>query len=148
MNLVEPTEEQVRYVAHHLRKEDAVEVWLSHRVRGPEAVMSSWADSDICACIEAEDGTPVGLTGVVGDRIWMLGTEDLTATKERRLHLCTKGRGWVQHCVETVGRPIGNYVYAKNRRSIRWLRFLGFEVGTPQPYGPSCELFRPFWRLS
>ena len=148
MNLVEATDEHVQHVANHLRSEDATEVWLSHRVKGPEAVLMSWAESDICAAIVDEDGVPVGLTGVVGDRIWMLGTEGLTATKERRLHLCTKGRGWVQHCLERVGAPIGNYVHAKNRRAIRWLRFLGFEVGTPQPYGPSCELFRPFWRLT
>ena len=148
MDLVEATEELAYYVANHIREEDATEVWLSHHVPGPEAVLASWKESTICAAIITEDGTPAGLTGVVGDRIWMLGTDALTATKERRLHLCTKGRGWVQHCLETVGAPIGNYVYAKNRRSIRWLRFLGFEVGVPQPYGPSAALFRPFWRLS
>lgn len=148
MNLIEATEDHALFVAGRLRADDATEVWLSHHVRGPEAVISSWMESDICACIVAEDGTPVGLTGVVGDRIWMLGTEDLTATRERRLHLCTKGRGWVKHCLDTVGMPLGNYVYAKNRRAIRWLRFLGFEVGQPQPYGPSAALFRPFWRMA
>lgn len=148
MNLVEPTDELAYYVANHIRKEDELEVWLSHRVPGPEAVLTSWAESDICAGILTEEGEPAGLTGVVGDRIWMLGTEALTGSKERRLHLCTKGRGWVQHCLESVGAPIGNYVYAKNRRAVRWLRFLGFEIGVPRPYGPSCELFHPFWRLS
>jgi hypothetical protein len=147
MNLVESTFEAAHYVAHHLRVEDEMEVWLSHHVPGPEAVLSSWAESDLCACIETEDGVPAGVTGVVGDRIWMLGTPELTATKERRLHLCTKGRGWVQHCIDQVGMPLGNYVYAKNRPAIRWLRYLGFEVGVPQPYGPSAALFRPFWRL-
>lgn len=147
MNLVEPTAEAAYYVANHLRPDDALEVWLSHHVAGPEAVLTSWAESSLCAAIETEDGEPAGMTGVVGDRIWMLGTPELTATKERRLHLCTKGRGWVKHCIAEVGTPLGNYVYAKNRMAIRWLKFLGFEVGVPQPYGPSAALFRPFWRL-
>jgi len=147
MNLVEATEAKVIYVASNIRRDDEIEVWLSHHVDGPTAVLDSWHQSRLAAVIETEDGLPVGVTGVVGDRIWMLGTSELTATTERRLHLCKKGRGWVQHCLETVGAPIGNYVYAKNRRSIRWLRFLGFEVGTPQPYGPSAALFRPFWKV-
>ena len=146
VNLIEPTEEMALYVAGHLREEDATEVWLSHRVSPAEAVLRSWAESDLCQAIVTEDGVPAGMTGVVGTRIWMLGTPELTATKERRLHLCTKGRGWVQHCIDRVGEPIGNFVYAKNRQAIRWLNFLGFEVGTPQPYGPSAALFRPFWR--
>jgi hypothetical protein len=45
-----------------------------------------------------------------------------------------------------VGKPIGNHVYAKNRMSIRWLKWLGFELGVAEPFGPSAALFHPFWR--
>jgi hypothetical protein len=116
MRWAHPTEERARYVANNIRKEDVQEVWLSHWIPGPEAVLVSWAGSEICRCIETEDGEPVGLTGVRGDRIWLLGTEGLTATRQRRLQLCIEGRGWVEHCLEMVGGPIGNDVYARNRR--------------------------------
>jgi hypothetical protein len=146
MKWASPTEERAKYVARHLRKEDATEVWLSNRIPGPEAVMTSWAGSEICRCIESDDGEPLALTGVYGDRIWLLGTDGLTATRERRLQLCCDGRDWVDYCLELVGRPIGNDVYASNRRSIRWLRHLGFEIESPRPVGPSGALFSRFWR--
>jgi hypothetical protein len=147
MRWTDATDERAYYIASNLRKEDQEEVWLSHRVAGPEAVLESWAASDICRCIETSDGEPVGLTGLTGDRIWLLGTAALTATRSRRLQLCIEGRGWVEHCLERVGGPIGNDVYAKNRTSVRWLRFLGFEVEPPRPIGHSGALFSRFWRM-
>lgn len=147
MRWADPTEERAYYIANHLRAEDELEVWLSDRVHGPEAVLESWAGSDLCRAIETEDGIPCGLTGVTGDRIWLLGTADLTATRTRRMQLCIEGREWVQHCLDRVGGPIGNLVYAKNRRSIRWLQRLGFTVEAPRPIGLSAALFCPFWRM-
>lgn len=148
MRWAEATEARAYYVGGNIRHQDEVEVWLSHRMPGPDAVMDSWAQSDLCRCIETSDGEPVGLTGVVGDRIWLLGTPGLTATKRRRLQLCIEGRGWVEHCLEQVGGPIGNDVYLQNRDSIRWLKFLGFTVESPRPLGLSAALFCRFWRAA
>jgi hypothetical protein len=146
MRWADPTEARALYVAANIRHQDEQEVWLSHRLQGPDAVLQSWAESSICRCIETSDGIPVGLTGVCGDRIWLLGTAELTATRSRRLQLCIEGRGWVEHCLKHVGGPIGNDVYAQNRASIRWLRYLGFEVESPRPLGMSGALFCRFWR--
>jgi hypothetical protein len=146
MRWVRPTAERVSHIAFNLRSDDKTEVWLSHHIAGDEAVFESWLSSEICRCIVTSDGEPVGVTGVCGDRIWLLGTEGLTATRSRRLQLCIEGRGWVEHCLKHVGGPIGNDVYAKNRMSIRWLRHLGFEVEEPRPIGLSGALFCRFWR--
>ena len=148
MRWAEPTEERAIYIAQHLRQEDRTEVWLSHRFTGTEAVMESWGQSDVVRCIETSDGEPVGLTGLVRNRIWMLGTPELTATRERRLQLCKEGGGWVEHCLSVAGMAIGNDVYAKNHQSIRWLKHLGFSVATPRPLGHSGELFCEFWRAA
>ena len=146
MRWAEATEDRAIYIASRVRAEDRTEVWLSHRATGPEAVLESWYGSDICRCIETSEGEPVGLTGVCGSRIWLLGTEGLTATRMRRLQLCIEGRKWVDHCLERVGGPIGNDVYASNRQSIRWLKHLGFQVEKPRPIGLSAALFCRFWR--
>jgi RimJ/RimL family protein N-acetyltransferase len=146
MRWADPTEERAAYIAGRLRKEDEFEVWLSHRMTPYEAVLISLAGSDVCRCIESNDGEPLGVTGVCGDRIWMLGTDRLTESKQNRWELVVCGREWVDHCLEVVGVPIGNHVYAKNERSIRWLRHLGFTVEHPEPFGPSAALFCPFWR--
>lgn len=144
----EATEEKALVIGQNLREEDRTEVWLSHRATGMDAVMDSWGQSDICRCIETDDGEPVGLTGLNGNRIWMLGTDELVATRRRRLQLCIEGRGWVEHCLDAAGMAIGNDVYAKNTASIRWLKHLGFSVAQPRPMGRSAALFCEFWRAA
>ncbi len=37
-----------------------------------------------------------------------------------------------------------NMVDARNRKSIRWLKWLGFTVHDPVPFGPDGMLFHPF----
>jgi len=148
MRWAKPTEEKVLAIGQNLREEDRTEVWLSHQADGLEACFDSWELSDICRCIETDAGVPVGLTGLNGSRIWMLGTDELTATRRRRLQLCNEGRGWVEHCLDVAGMPIGNDVYAKNTASIRWLKHLGFTVADPRPMGHAAALFSEFWRAA
>lgn len=148
MKWADATEEAALHIAINLREEDRTEVWLSHGATPTEAVMWSWSESDLCRCIASDAGEPLALTGLVGNRIWLLGTEKLVATRERRLQLCKEGRSWVETCLNRAGMAIGNDVYAKNVRSIRWLKHLGFQVATPRPLGPSAELFSEFWRAA
>lgn len=37
-----------------------------------------------------------------------------------------------------------NFVHVDNKITIRWLRWLEFEIKKPEPYGISGELFHPF----
>lgn len=138
----------VIYIGHHLRKEDRQEVYLSDRVGPREAVLRSWQDCDFCRLIETDDGVPAGLTGVTENKIWMLGTPELTATKKGCLQLVREGRVWVDHCLKEVGGPLWNDVYAKNTQSIAWLKALHFQVGRPRPIGESSALFCRFWRTA
>ncbi len=145
MRWAEPTPERALRIAYNLREADKTEVWLSHRMTATEAVMRSVETAGICRCIETTEGVPVGLTGLNGNRIWMLGTQELTATRARRLQLCREGGEWVQHCLSVAGMSIGNDVYSRNTDSIRWLQHLGFRVAKPRPMGPSSALFSEFW---
>lgn len=146
MKWASATEERAKYVAKRLRASDQTEVRLSHGMEPSLVAIESWANSDMCMAIVDEEGAPLGMTGLEGDLIWLLGTDGLTSTRHRRMQLCTEAEEWVQHCLKQVDGPIGNYVYAKNGRSIRWLSKLGFTIHQPEPYGPSGALFCPFWR--
>ncbi|MFZ9569093.1 MAG: hypothetical protein ACO28M_04535 [Vulcanococcus sp.] len=146
MKWVRADEEIAMEIGLNLRTQDQHEVMLSHGVTGLEAVLESYLQSDICQAIEGDDGVPVGITGVCDDRIWLLGTYGLTATKSHRYQLCLHGREWVDYCLEEAGGFLRNMVYSKNTGSIRWLKHLGFAVEEPQPFGPSAALFCPFWR--
>lgn len=144
--VMEPSVEHVLHVAENLRDADVLEVMLSHRMTAHEAVRESWAQSDIIRGMVTDDGVPCGLCGVAGQRIWMLGTDDLTRTKKARWQLCVEGRKWVDSCLEEVGAPLFNQVFSKNTQSIRWLKRLGFTVMPPRPIGMSSALFCDFWR--
>lgn len=146
MRWIQADEDVAMEIGLNIRDQDETEVRLSHGISGLEAVLDSYIESDICMAIEGDNGLPVGITGVCGDRIWLLGTYGLTATKNHRRELCLYGREWVDYCLEQTGGPIGNHVYSKNTASIRWLKFLGFTVEHPEPFGPSAALFCPFWR--
>ncbi len=135
-------------IGENLRKEDQTEVKLSHGLTGLEACEQCYLASNVIQAIEGDDGDPVGITGVVGNSIWLLGTEKLTSTKHHRWQLSLYGREWVEYCMETAGGMVENYVYSKNKLSIRWLKHLGFNIEAPKPYGVAEEMFCHFWRKS
>ena len=143
---LEPDPDHVLYVAENLRQDDIQEVMLSHGATARDAVIDSWAYSDIVHGMATGDDVPCGLCGVAGHHIWMLGTDRLTESRENRWQLCVEGRQWVDYCIRELGGPLFNQVYSKNLESIRWLKFLGFTVESPRPFGPSAALFCDFWR--
>lgn len=136
---------RVEHVARNVRRQDELEVYLSHGVSGYEAVMESFMDSTICRVILADDYDPVGVTGVCQDRIWLLGTPELVNTKSHRWQLAVHGREWVKYCADVVGKRIGNYAYSENNAALRWLKHLGFTVEDPRPFGLHKEMFCEFW---
>ena len=143
-----PGADHILYVAERLREADVEEVMLSHGSSALEAVTESWAQSTLVKGMVTDDDEPCGLCGVVGMRIWMLGTDRLTESRRARWQLCVEGRKWVDSCLEELGGPLFNQVYSKNTDSIRWLKYLGFTVDEPRPVGPSAALFCDFWRDS
>ena len=146
MKWIKPTTAVVQEVGTAMREADEVEVRLSHNLDPLTAISKSVLKSDICRAIEGDDGVPVGITGVTNQSIWLLGTDGLTATKSHKKRLCVDGREWVDYCLKEVGKPIGNWVYHKNKLYIKWLKHLGFTVEGPQPYGHAGALFCQFWR--
>jgi len=93
------------------------------------------------------DGEPAAMLGVgsvsmLADhgKVWMHGSVLMDRARRRvalatRDHLPEVRRGW---------RTIGNWVDARYSLSIRWLRWLGFEIGEQQFYGVLRLPFLPF----
>ena len=141
------TEYDIEHVADNMRKADAVEVWASNRLTPLEALQRSVSLSDLACCVHV-NGEPQVIFGLVKCGIlsrngvpWMLGTEH--ALKYRREFL--KQTPAVIEEMLSVCDYLSNYVHVENRESIRWLKWLGFEIEDPTPHGPHGELFHLFY---
>lgn len=73
---------------------------------------------------------------------WMLATENLPVVKFLRASRCVF-EGW-----KVLFPEMKNYVDERNIRTIGWLKWLGFKIEPPIPYGPYSRMFVPFtWGL-
>lgn len=91
------------------------------------------------------DGVPVCMFGVsrgeLGEgRPWMIGTADLDRYAVIFLRRC---RPQVARMLE-LAPVLANYVSVENVRAIEWLRWLGFTIEAPVPWGPRRQLFHRF----
>jgi hypothetical protein len=137
----------VEFVALNLRRSDDLECRYAYGIGGAQALLEAWMASSIVHCICADNGEPLGVAGLNGNVIWLLGTDGLTATPQRRAALALGGRRWTDILLEE-SPLLENWVLAANVESVRWLRSMGFKIATPEPMGPSCQLFRHAWRES
>jgi hypothetical protein len=148
MRITKPTWDDAVFVAANLRTIDRYELQAAEGRHPQIACMEAYSKSDMVIGIEGDDGQPCGLAGVNGHYIWMLGTEALTATASHRRQLARGAREWinavVQERLQSGAVLLHNWVCARNLESVRWLKSLGFEVFTPEPHGPSCQLFHYF----
>lgn len=149
MRLFMPTDDQVQEVALNLRGSDWNEVTNSGYDSGLVAVWSSWRASSVRHGIEGDDGQIVGVCGVCKDgpagEIWMLGTDGLMATASHRRQFVRLSQQWIDELL-LDWRVLHNWVFAANRKSVAWLRFLDFTVYPAEPHGPYAQLFRYFCR--
>lgn len=87
----------------------------------------------------------IAMFGVSLDAVvWMLASDDLLKNfTDRFLREC---RFWVD-VLQGPHRVIYNYVDHRNRKSISWLKFCGFEMSpTPVPHGPYGHPFYLLYR--
>jgi hypothetical protein len=82
---------------------------------------------------------PVSLLSGIGS-IWLLGTPRMTRVRS----LTRFARDYLRLILTTEYPVLMNYVDARNTRSIRWLKRLGFTVHAAEPYGAAGLPFHKF----
>jgi hypothetical protein len=152
------------YVAAHLRPADRVEAHLSHEFDAIRAVTSSMSLTREFAVIfdpglaECEGQNPMELPLAIGgvcpvetERenvgvIWMLGTDlldrEMRYPMQRRLFARA-----TQMVVQEFSKNwpvLTNMTYAENTKSLRWLKWLGFELGREHQLGETRARFVEF----
>ena len=147
ISFVKPTDEHIKAISADMRREDAEEVWASHRHTPLEALTFGCALSDFSVTVVSDDGTPLVIIGLVkGDlltgngTVWMLGSNE--ALKYRK-EFFRQTKPVIDEMLEICPR-IGNMVHDKNRISISWLKRIGFIFGEQVELGRDKEIFHRF----
>jgi RimJ/RimL family protein N-acetyltransferase len=103
--------------------------------------------SDDPVAMRLTDGSLVSLFGLAPittlsdtGSIWLLGT---TKMKTHPREVIDISRRYIAFVRERYPRLM-NYVDARNRPSVRWLRSIGFTVEPPTPFGLAGLLFHKF----
>ena len=141
-----PTLEAIHFIASTMRVEDADEVWASHGHTPIEALQASVECSDFVVVVEV-DGTPCTMLGLARRDVlsgigtpWLLSSDEALKHKREFFKLSPSV---VQEMLQ-ICPHLRNYVHVKNKISIQWLKWVGFHMKDPTPYGIHGELFHPF----
>lgn len=133
-------------IAKGMREADRIEIDASGGLE-PYQALKEGLDSSSRCWTALVNGKPCVMFGVVPFSVlggvgspWLLGTDDATLVKKQFL---LQGRKLIPEMLRLYPTLI-NLVDARNSMSIRWLKWLGFDVKDPIPYGQNSELFHPF----
>ncbi len=138
-------------LSHTMRQADIDECWATSHSSPKEALKAGVLMSE-----------PNGYTWWVGNRVgcifgvvpqyviadigvpWMLGS-DLIDDRAHGLQFARTSiilRDWAQ----ADYRLLRNNIDIRNERAVRWLKWMGFTVEKPRPFGPDDVLFSTFSR--
>ncbi len=151
VRLFTPDTQDLAHIAANLRTADADELCALHgpsldtsRVLAQAVAMSEEA---YVACTAY--GEPMAVFGVAPVSLlggqgcpWMLGTDTLDCYGRA---VVTLSRAHVARWSQRY-QCLFNFVDARNRRSIEWLKRTGFVIGEPAPYGSAGLPFHRFER--
>lgn len=135
------------YIAEHLRQSDVDELVASYGddVNMSAVLKTAWERSSQCFVGLDDRSTPVMILGVVPimDGLgspWLLGTEQMVEARHALIH---EMQVYMEMFHEEYPTLL-NKVDARQRKTIKWLEYLGFEVGEEVPEGPYDMPFKYF----
>lgn len=134
----------IEAIANNVRQADCDECWSAGLVTVRTALEISLEHATL-ARTWLVDGVPAAMGGITGMRdgatIWLITTELVE----------THRRAFVVHALAAFQKEragfdlLYNFVDARNRRAIQWLRWMGFTLDDAKPYGPMGQPFHFFW---
>jgi hypothetical protein len=129
--------------AIELRPGDAMEIAALGETQ--ESALRKTLDRSLWAETYLVDGEPAVLRGVILPCLvgtvanaWLMSGRPIERHRKSFMELTRLG----VEKLRTEHELLVSYVHADYARSIRWLRWLGFEIGPPRPTGPLGAPFR------
>ena len=144
--VVPATLEHVKQMLPHVRQADIDEVFAASG-KPVEDVLPTGVRCSTHAWTGTIDGAPACIFGVVPASVmsgigvpWMLGTD---LVEEHATAFLKRNKRYVKQMLEAY-KYLVNYVDDRNVKAIAWLKWLGFTVQEPQPFGVLGLPFRRF----
>lgn len=144
--VVEAMPEHVPLIVRDVRQADVDEMMAAAEIT-PEFAMWKGLALSTHAWTGFIDQEPVCMFGVsprslLSGRgfVWMIGTNGL----DRHAREFLLGSRTEVARMRSLYNLLENHVDARNTKAIRWLRWLGFEIGPARRYGPHGALFHYF----
>jgi len=133
IEVVPATPDHIEPIAKRMRKADRDEVWAASNKTPSEALWFSYGRSEL-RMTALMDGKPELMFGVGDLNVltkagapWLLGTK---ALEKNYIGFLRHSVEWRDHCRERYS-VLRNFVDVRNKASVRWLRWLGFELTGP-----------------
>jgi hypothetical protein len=142
--IIQAQAEHVLAMRDRIRQADIDELWATSKST-PEVAMHNGLSMSSHVWVMTADGVPLCMFGVVpaSESIgvpWLVGTVDLERHAMAFLRLSIK---YVKRMSSTYNHLI-NFIDDRNVIAISWLKWLGFTMDEPAPFGPLGVMFRRF----
>lgn len=148
IEIVAATLDHAGFIAENVRRDDSLEIWASSMMTPFDAMRLGIKYSDH-SMVALADGLPVCMWGIMVDSLildtatpWLIATDGIEK-KEVIRSFAKIVPGALVSMIRNYG-TLENYVDARNKRSIRWLKHIGFTIDDAEPYG---MLQLPFHRF-
>jgi len=151
-SVVEASIDDIPAVAARLRPGDLREIAACgfQEQDAETAIRTSMALSPLICLTGMMDDTPAAMFGVAAagllstsGRPWMLGTDIIDLPAAQRALLAFSRQ--VADLMRRHYDYLENYVDTRYTAAVRWVRWMGFTLEPPVPYGIHGELFHRFW---
>lgn len=137
----------VHYVAANMRQADIDEIWAQSMARPLKGLQFGVKMSTSCWTIMRDENEPVSIFGVgaismIGGRgaPWLLSTDNVLKLSIPFLKGC---KDYVNLMLDQFPK-LENMIDARNKVSIRWLKWMGFDILDAKPSGPFQVPFHTF----
>lgn len=134
------------YIAEHIRRADRREIHFLSALKPLPAIRLTIAQSEH-AWTATVDGRPAAIFGVcrktrLSDTAmpWLLATEEADRHMASFARLSRKAFDAIMEAYPVLE----NYALAENVKTLRWLKWLGFDMQEPQPHGCMGAMFVRF----
>jgi hypothetical protein len=143
IDVLDATDEHAYYLGENMRVMDVHKCECITGTNATKALFSSLRHSNK-AFTAIKDGKPIAMFGVVGSALcevgipWLLCTDEALKTP---ITFARMSRKWMPILARGYKR-LENYVDDENEKAKRWLEWMGFTLGEPEPYGAMQKLHR------